>query len=126
MTALCGYHTFGRCSISRFPLDLYMACLANLGRISETEVTYELWREDLSDQQPATAMNWRDAMVWCNALTEYYNAANGTSLACAFTHQGQVVRDSTHANWTVCNAVLADESINIALTTPALKQESFM
>ncbi len=107
--------------------------------ISETEVTYELWRdvyewaiheargarqyrfqnpgrrgeagrEDLSDQQPATAMNWRDAMVWCNALTEYYNAANGTSLACAYTHQGQVVRDSTHANWTVCDAVLADES----------------
>lgn len=109
--------------------------------IAETEVTYELWkevynwatheargarqyrfqnpgrrgetgREDLSAQQPVTAINWRDAMVWCNALTEYYNAANGTSHGCVYTHEGQVVRDSTHANWTVCDAVVTDESAN--------------
>ena len=24
------------------------------------------------DTHPVTAVNWRDAMVWCNALTEYY------------------------------------------------------
>ncbi len=29
-------------------------------------------------QEPVTTINWREAMVWCNALTEYYNANNGT------------------------------------------------
>ena len=33
-----------------------------------------------TSQHPVTAINWRDAMIWCNALTEYYNDANGTSL----------------------------------------------
>jgi formylglycine-generating enzyme required for sulfatase activity len=29
------------------------------------------------DGHPVTFVNWRDAMIWCNALTEYYNAVNG-------------------------------------------------
>jgi len=29
--------------------------------------------------EPVTMINWREAMVWCNALTEYYNANNGTA-----------------------------------------------
>lgn len=66
--------------------------------IGETEVSFELWIEVYdwavsngytfanmgsngsgasSDQQyPVTNVNWRDAMVWCNALTEFYNAHN--------------------------------------------------
>jgi len=74
--------------------------------MAETEVTYELWFEVHTwaiangyyfanpgrqggrsivsgpvgtDQHPVTTINWRDAMVWCNALTEYYNANNGGS-----------------------------------------------
>jgi formylglycine-generating enzyme required for sulfatase activity len=106
--------------------------------IAETEVTYELWREvydwatsaqrgtrqyqfqnpgqrgasgrdDISPLQPVAFISWRDAMVWCNALTEYYNAANGTNLTCVYRHEGQVVRD-THANWQVCDAVLVGET----------------
>lgn len=38
-----------------------------------------------ADQQPVTNINWRDAMVWSNALTEYYNAHNETSLDCVYT-----------------------------------------
>jgi hypothetical protein len=30
-------------------------------------------------QQPVTFVSWRTAIVWCNALTEYYNAHNGTA-----------------------------------------------
>jgi hypothetical protein len=30
-------------------------------------------------QQPVMNICWRDAMVWCNALTEYYNANNDTA-----------------------------------------------
>jgi formylglycine-generating enzyme required for sulfatase activity len=28
--------------------------------------------------EPVTVINWRDAMIWSNALTEWYNANNGT------------------------------------------------
>ncbi len=77
--------------------------------IAETEVTYELWSKVYNwatsngytfanagrqggdadncagaavgtDQHPVTCINWRDAMVWANALTEYYNYMNNTSL----------------------------------------------
>ena len=37
-------------------------------------------------------------MVWCNALTEYYNTTNGTSLGCVYIYDGAIVRDSTSAN----------------------------
>jgi hypothetical protein len=36
---------------------------------------------------PVTTVNWRDSRVWCNALTEYYNAKHGadTDLDCVYT-----------------------------------------
>ena len=73
--------------------------------ISETETTYEQWMAvkkwaeshgysfkhsgenghnkkggkamdaSISTKFPVTRLSWRDAIVWCNALTEYYNAA---------------------------------------------------
>ncbi len=74
--------------------------------LAESEVTYELWykvaawakkngytynepgREGNMGSDgaapsgtkgmPATMMTWRDAVVWCNALTEYYNSLNGS------------------------------------------------
>ncbi|MFW5863067.1 MAG: DUF5018 domain-containing protein, partial [Spirochaetota bacterium] len=30
------------------------------------------------ETHPVTMISWRDAIVWCNALTEWYNANNGT------------------------------------------------
>jgi len=80
--------------------------------IAETLTTYELWitvktwatghgysfanagtigsGNSGSTQQPVTTINWRDAMVWCNALTEYYNANNGsgTDLAVVYCSNG--------------------------------------
>jgi len=78
--------------------------------IGETEVTYELWYQvytwatsngynfantgipgndgtagnETASQEPVTTINWRDAMVFCNALTEYYNAQNGTTMECVY------------------------------------------
>jgi formylglycine-generating enzyme len=97
--------------------------------IAQTEVTYELWSTVYtwakthgyafgnkgkkgshgsgSDQKPVTTVSWRDAMVWCNALTEYYNTQNGTSLACVYTYNGAIVRDSRHSNLTACDNVIA-------------------
>ncbi len=34
---------------------------------------------DKTDLHPVCGVTWRDAVVWCNALTEYYNANNGTN-----------------------------------------------
>jgi hypothetical protein len=34
---------------------------------------------ETSSQEPVTYVNWRHSMVWCNALTEWYNSNNGTA-----------------------------------------------
>jgi sulfatase modifying factor 1 len=54
---------------------------------------------------PVTSISWRDAIVWCNALTEYYNATYGTNLTCVYAYGGQVLRDSRDTNGTACDQV---------------------
>lgn len=85
--------------------------------IGETEVTYELWytvrrwaeneaspaytfandgREgndgvigaEPTNQEPVTTINWRDAMLWCNAAIEWYNEKTGTSYTCPYHNDG--------------------------------------
>ena len=34
--------------------------------------------EETTSQEPVTYVNWRHAMAWTNALTEFYNATNGS------------------------------------------------
>jgi sulfatase modifying factor 1 len=94
--------------------------------IGETEVTYELWSEvytwaiangyyfanpgtmgdgtDDTDQHPVTSINWRDAIVWCNALSEM------AGLVPVHKTRGYVVRDSRDSNATQCDAVRLDPS----------------
>lgn len=93
------------------------ALISSAYQIAETEVTYKLWSEVHTwaerngykfanaghqgadsngcsgsavgtEQHPVTCINWRDAMVWMNALTEYYNAQNGTSLQPVYYSDG--------------------------------------
>jgi sulfatase modifying factor 1 len=113
--------------------------------MAETEVTYQLWEAvylwatdddrgtdqyhfqnagmkgnsaDATDQHPVTLINWRDVMVWCNALTEYDNVQNGGGLACVYTYNGAVVRDAGNANATACdNTVAAGASGGFRLPT---------
>jgi sulfatase modifying factor 1 len=60
-----------------------------------------------TNQHPVTTINWRDSMVWCNALTEWYNAYNGTSYGCVyFTDSGYATplrtsTDSITITWDV-------------------------
>ena len=56
------------------------------------------------DTDPVTSINWRDAIVWCNALTEYYNVQTGSALACVYKSDGVPIRDATNA--TACDAVV--------------------
>jgi formylglycine-generating enzyme required for sulfatase activity len=48
-------------------------------------------------RHPVICISWRDAIVWCNALTEYYNAQNGTNLECAYKSGGVIVKNATDA-----------------------------
>ncbi len=102
--------------------------------IGETEVTYKQWitvynwavengysfenpgsmgdgTADTEDH-PVTMINWRDAMVGCNALTEYYNMQNGSNLSCVYSNNGEVVRNSTDVYSPVCDNVDVDPGAN--------------
>ena len=51
--------------------------------------------------EPVTMVNWRDVIVWCNALTEYYNAKEGQSLDCVYTSDAGFstpLRDASDSN----------------------------
>lgn len=115
--------------------------------MAKYEVTYELWKRiydwatstergagqyhfqnagrmggnqdsaPTTDQHPVTTVNWRDAVAWCNALTEYYNDQNATSLACVYTYEGAIVRDSRDANVSVCDNVIAENANGFRLPT---------
>jgi formylglycine-generating enzyme required for sulfatase activity len=74
----------------------------------------------LTDQHPVTMVNWRDSIVWCNALTEYYNANNGseTDLVCVYTYSGAIIRDSRDSNAISCdNAVQSTTAKGFRLPT---------
>jgi sulfatase modifying factor 1 len=50
------------------------------------------------ESDPVTNIDWYDAIVWCNALTEYYNAKNGKNLDCVYKDStGKVIKNSTDA-----------------------------
>ncbi|MDY6933799.1 MAG: Ig-like domain-containing protein [Spirochaetota bacterium] len=112
--------------------------------IGETELTYELWDavhtwattngysfanagimgDGTGDtaQHPVTMINWRDSMVWCNALTEYYNEQNGTGFTPVYTDDdtlsGTPIRDSRDSNWAQCDAVVpVDNATGFRLLT---------
>jgi formylglycine-generating enzyme len=97
--------------------------------IAETEVTYELWDHVrtwalkqgyqigyghmggdylslpgtvYTAQHPVTCVSWRDAVVWCNAATEWYNAVAGTDFGCVYRADGTPIKDS--GKGTLCDA----------------------
>jgi formylglycine-generating enzyme required for sulfatase activity len=108
--------------------DTFGGLTANAFWIGETEVTYELWSEvytwaiangysfanpgamgdgdgiDDTGQHPVTTINWRDAIVWCNALSEM------SELSPAYNYRGYVVRDSRDSNAAQCDEARVDPS----------------
>lgn len=58
--------------------DMYI--FANKGQNGATSSNdYIGFSTNVSSQFPVTYVNWRDAIIWCNALTEYLNANSGGS-----------------------------------------------
>lgn len=107
--------------------DDVTATVADSFQIAQTEVTYELWQKvyawatdaarggnvytfanpgkkgnddaaGKSTRHPVTYISGRDCMVWCNALTEWFNAQKSTALVCVYTYTGAIIRDSSDAN----------------------------
>jgi uncharacterized repeat protein (TIGR02543 family) len=104
------------------------ATVAAAYEIGETEVTYELWytiriwaegngytfynnpgREGSSPssqntppsanrQEPVTMVNWFDAVVWLNALTEWVNAKTGSSLTPVYYYQSAYTTVAKNSN----------------------------
>jgi formylglycine-generating enzyme required for sulfatase activity len=58
----------------------------------------------MNDRHPVMVVDWSSVMVWCNALTEYYNLSNGTNLGPVYEYNGAVVRDASDR--TVCDSVI--------------------
>ncbi len=100
-------------SISTFPTGVTDNGTATVDAtywIGETEVTWELWDKvrawaepghgytfandgvmgsnlggsNMTNQHPVTTINWRDAMIFSNALTEWYNEKAGTNYTCVY------------------------------------------
>ena len=117
------------------------ATVAGAYWIGETAVTYELWHKIYlwattnaggglradggalyyfqhvggdSGQQPVNDINPRDMIVFSNAITEWYNANNGTDqdYVCVYKDSGVPIRDSRDANGAQCDAVVQDTSAN--------------
>ena len=117
------------------------ATVADAYWIGETAVTYELWHKVYlwattdagsglradggalyhfqnaggdAGQQPVNDINARDMIVFSNAITEWYNANNGTDpdYVCVYKDSGVPVRDSRDANGEQCDAVVQDTSAN--------------
>ena len=68
-----------------------------------------------TDLHPVTTVNWRDCMVWCNALTEWYNAMKDTNYECVYTWDdgsGAVIIkvSSNDTDETACDNVVASST----------------
>jgi formylglycine-generating enzyme required for sulfatase activity len=104
-------------------------------RIATYETTYELWYEvtawatsngytfasagreghDGTDggaaptgakTEPVTVINWRDAIVWCNAYSEMSGKTP------VYKYSGTVIKDSRDANATACDGAVMETSAN--------------
>lgn len=98
--------------------------------MAETEVTYAQWSAvynwavnhgysfahagTMGDgsgdtpNHPVTYISWRDAIIWCNALTEYYNAQNGTGLGCVYKSGSDPIRNANDGG--TCDTVVPEAS----------------
>ena len=64
-----------------------------------------------TSRHPVTTVSRRDSMLWCNALTEWYNAQKGTSYEAVYTYDDgggpEIIRDSQDGNSEACDGAAA-------------------
>lgn len=107
------------------------ASVSSSYRIGETETDYYLWDVvyrwatahgytfqnegeaganiyGSSPEHPVTVISWRDAVVWCNAISEYHNIQLGTSLGFVYENGGEPLRSSLDADGSSVDGVTPD------------------
>ena len=89
-----------------YTFDYPGGCGGYYNSSTDTSGTYDPGSGHETD--PVTTINWRDAIVWCNALTEYYNAESGTSSGCVYKSGNDPIRNTNDT--TNCDEVVPDES----------------
>ena len=62
--------------------------------------------KESDENKPISNINWRDAIVWCNAYSEK------SGLEPVYYYQGNVLQNSRDANGTACDAAVMDKSKN--------------
>jgi len=84
------------------------------GTIGNPPVSNQLF----SPRYPVTTISWRDAMVWTNAFTEWYNANAGTHYSCVYYLSDGItpIRISTS---NVDNPVVKQDATGFRLPTSA-------
>ncbi|MBN2652158.1 MAG: SUMF1/EgtB/PvdO family nonheme iron enzyme [Spirochaetales bacterium] len=87
----------------------------NPGRMGSHDSGEEL--QYMTELHPVTRVSWRDSMVWCNAVTEWYNVMTGSNLEPVYRYNGNIVRDSRGANFTACDNVVATNNNGFRLPT---------
>ena len=114
--------------VENFPAWLGGVKIDYYYEMGKTQVTYAQWRKvcdwavwygyyfvnpgkagasgSENGEHPVTDISWRDAMVWCNALTEYCHENEGTNYSCVYRYNGDIVRDAR--NETACDKVEVD------------------
>lgn len=58
----------------------------------------------MNPNHPVTIVDWCTVMIWCNALTEYYNLHNQTKLRPVYSYKGTIVKDATNRD--MCDNVV--------------------
>ena len=118
------------CPGGEFPCGLTNSDSKTLGSfwMGETEVTSALWRAVVklagsngyhfqnpgqgTDSQPVSSVSWRDALVWCNALSDLSGLT-----PVYMSRAGQVIRDSRDANGPACDQAVSAKANGFRLPT---------
>ncbi|MBN2652992.1 MAG: SUMF1/EgtB/PvdO family nonheme iron enzyme [Spirochaetales bacterium] len=73
----------------------------NPGRMGSHDSGEEL--QYMTELHPVTCVSWRDIIVWCNAVTQWYNAMTSSNLEPVYRYNDSIVRDSRNDNSTACD-----------------------
>lgn len=123
-----------------FPIGYDNSAIASIHNaywIGETEITWKTWKNvydwsinngftflnpgrqggDKSEngpigntQHPVTTISWYDAIIWCNAMTAYYNIKNDSNLRSVYLVNNIPIKDAIDRKSR--NSVVQDKSAN--------------
>ncbi|MBN2653051.1 MAG: SUMF1/EgtB/PvdO family nonheme iron enzyme [Spirochaetales bacterium] len=90
------------------------------GRMGSHGGEFDVKASSMTLYHPVTMVSWRDVVVWCNAATEWYNDIYGTSYEPVYRVGGEILRNSTNANGSVCDS--AEATANDGFRMPTAKE----